>query len=124
MTKQILIVDDNNESRRMMGRVADQLGLTHIGAEDGKQAVQMIRNTNPDLILLDLLMSHMDGFGVLNYLQSSPTTRKIPVIVVTSMDQSLSGIMNLPGVTKVIFKGRINGLSKAISETLSSNGSA
>ena len=51
---------------------------------DGQEALEALAKQRPDVILLDLLMPRLDGFGVLEYLRQEPRTRDLPVIVLTA----------------------------------------
>jgi threonine synthase len=83
----ILIADDQPDVRRLISRILlSQGSYTLYEARDGKEAVQLIYTEQPDLIILDLMMPEMDGFAVLDSLQSNPDTMDIPVIVLTAKD--------------------------------------
>jgi twitching motility two-component system response regulator PilH len=58
--------------------------VTLIEAVDGQEALQKIRDRHPDLILLDLFMPRLDGFGVLKAIKSNPVTKHIPIIVLSA----------------------------------------
>jgi DNA-binding LytR/AlgR family response regulator len=79
-----LIVDDEPPARERLKRLLDDIeGVALIGeAEDGAQAVEMIERERPDLVLLDIQMPGLDGFGVVEALDDPP-----PVIFVTAYDQ-------------------------------------
>ncbi len=80
----VLIVDDEPPARERLKRLlADLKGVELIGeAESGIQAVEMIERERPDLVLLDIQMPGLDGFGVIEALQDPP-----PVIFVTAYDE-------------------------------------
>jgi twitching motility two-component system response regulator PilH len=80
----ILIVDDVKTDREILGKVVTQSGHNPIYAEDGEQGVSAARETQPDLILLDVVMPGMDGFKVCRTLKADPKTAKIPIVLVTS----------------------------------------
>ncbi len=84
----ILIVDDKKINRRVMATHLERGGIKNIlFAENGIEAIKKTDLKNPDLILLDLLMPVMDGYGVLKQLKKDEKTRMIPIIVVTSIDE-------------------------------------
>jgi YesN/AraC family two-component response regulator len=71
--------------------------------------LEIIQTTRPDLVLLDLMMPEMDGFGVLQAMRSAPPTRDIPVIVLTGQTLSLEDMDRLgKGATSVLKKGLLN----------------
>ena len=83
----ILVVDDHPTNRLKMMLATKKLGHDVESAEDGLQALQILRDGSIDLILLDLLMPEMDGFEVLNVLKGDAELRGIPVIVISSVDE-------------------------------------
>jgi two-component system LytT family response regulator len=80
----ILIVDDESPARERLKRLlADIEGVELIGeAEDGLQAVELIEREQPDLVLLDIQMPGLDGFGVIEALEEPP-----PIVFVTAYDE-------------------------------------
>jgi len=83
----VAIVDDNPEARRLIRRILQSQGeYTLFEAANGREALELARNEQPNLIILDLMMPELDGFGVLEALQSQPETAEIPVIVVTAKE--------------------------------------
>lgn len=83
----LLVVDDNELNRDMLSRRLERLGYTVELAENGRQALDIIRAKPFDLILLDLMMPEMDGYQVLERLKSDPEQRHIPVIVLSAIDE-------------------------------------
>lgn len=79
--KRILVVDDSAIAREIVIRVLGD-GYDFIKAGSGEEALEKVRESLPDLILLDLLMPGMDGFGVLGSLRESGA--KVPVIVLSA----------------------------------------
>jgi len=99
----ILVVDDTPDARRLILRILQSQGnYTLFEAEDGKQAIEMARLQQPDLIVLDLMMPEVDGFAVLDALEEDVHTAAIPVIVVTAKD--------LTSEEKTRLQGRIHSL--------------
>lgn len=81
------IVDDNPDARRLVRRILQSQGeFTIFEACDGLEAVEIARREHPSLITLDLMMPGIDGFAVLDALQSDRETADIPVIVVTAKE--------------------------------------
>lgn len=83
----ILLVDDNALNRDMLARRLDRLGYAVIPAFDGREALTLLRTHPIDLVLLDLLMPELDGFGVLQELKADPRLRHVPVIVLSALDE-------------------------------------
>ncbi len=83
--QRIAILEDNPEAVRLLRRVLQAHGEYQIDeAYDGQSGLEMVRQTPPDLILLDLMMPKMDGFEVLEALKADERLQDIPVIVVTA----------------------------------------
>jgi len=83
----IVIVDDTTEARLLIRRILQSQGdFTLFEAKNGKEALRVIRREKPDLIILDLMMPELDGFGVLDELKAGAETENIPVIVSTAKE--------------------------------------
>ncbi|HCY86424.1 MAG TPA: response regulator [Desulfobacteraceae bacterium] len=78
----LLLIDDSWLTRRGLSGMVSDMGHTVIEAENGKVGLEMVKNENPDCILLDLLMPEMDGYEVLTRLAASKN--QIPVLVCTA----------------------------------------
>lgn len=87
MPATVLIIDDEIHIRRLTTRVLEMAGYHVIQAANGAQALQLIEEVQPDVITCDIAMPGMNGFEVLETLQSKPTTAKIPVIMLTAIGQ-------------------------------------
>ena len=85
--KQILIIEDNLEVRENLEEILELYGYTTEGAENGKTGVQKALANPPDLILCDIMMPELDGFGVLNILSKKPNTADIPFIFLTAKSE-------------------------------------
>lgn len=83
----ILIVDDNQQNLELLQAYLDDLACTILTATDGLQAMRLVEENPVDLILLDVMMPKMSGFEVCKKLKSSPSTRSIPVIMVTALNE-------------------------------------
>ncbi len=83
----ILVVDDERLNRILLSTNLQESGYTVETAEDGEQALQMLRAQPFDAVLLDLIMPRMDGYQVLAEMKRDEALRRIPVMVISSMDQ-------------------------------------
>ncbi|HET8875035.1 MAG TPA: response regulator [Casimicrobiaceae bacterium] len=88
----ILIVDDEPYNVDFLEQELDDLGYDTVSAFDGGQALAQVRAQAPDLLLLDIMMPVMDGFAVLERLKSDTTTRDIPVVIISAVND-LSSIV-------------------------------
>jgi len=81
-----LVVDDDAEMTRLLGRMLHALarGCQVSQASDGRTALALLREQRPDVLLLDLLMPEMDGYGLLEAMRQDPALAEIPVLVVTA----------------------------------------
>jgi len=80
----ILIADDNAISRELMRELLETSGHVIREAVNGRNALDMIRQTVPDLVFLDLQMPLQDGFSVIRELRNDSRFRKLPVVAVTA----------------------------------------
>ena len=87
MPKKILAVDDEKHIVRLVQVNLERQGYEVVTASDGKEALEMVEQENPDLVVLDVMMPYMDGFEVLQNLRRNPSTREIPVIMLTAKAQ-------------------------------------
>lgn len=102
----ILLVEDDLTTRQMMVQMLSKQGWNVIEAENGRIALECLSQYQPDLILLDLMMPEMDGFGLVTELQKCEDWRSIPVIVITAKDITLEDHMRLKGyVEQILQKG-------------------
>ena len=86
----ILVVDDHATTRLKMTLAIRKIGHDVESADDGRKALQILRDGSIDLMLLDLLMPELDGFEVLEILKGDPKLRGIPVIVISSISEMRS----------------------------------
>ncbi len=82
----VLVVDDGADVRWIVGFIMDRAGYNVRTAPDGKEAYRMIMEEKPDLLILDLLMPHLDGFQLVHLLRQKSGTTRIPMIVLTALD--------------------------------------
>src|SRR6266700_954976 len=80
----VLLVDDEDSLRKVMRDLLERDGYDVAEARDGVQALDQIDRVGPDIIVLDLNLPGLDGYGVLSHLRSRPATAAIPVIVLTA----------------------------------------
>jgi CheY-like chemotaxis protein len=86
----ILIVDDDPDILDGITTILESQ-LYRLGtARDGKKCVEMIANEKPDLLILDLLMPRMDGWGVIRELRSEPRYNDIPIMILTTVIEDAS----------------------------------
>ncbi len=82
--KKILLIEDNLEIRENTGEILSLANYEVVAAENGKVGVKLAVETCPDLIICDIMMPELDGYGVLHILNKNPTTAQIPFIFLTA----------------------------------------
>ena len=90
MPKKILLVDDSNTVLMMERMILSQGRYELCTARNGREAVERARHERPDLILMDVVMPELDGFGALAALREDESTRAIPIIMVTTRSEAAS----------------------------------
>jgi len=83
----VLLVEDSRLLRITNGRALVKAGYDVVCAADGEEALRMVHNRMPDLILLDMMLPKMAGTDVLRLLKQDPLTSDIPVIVLSGLSQ-------------------------------------
>jgi threonine synthase len=85
--RNVLIIDDQADARRLIRRLLEAHGTFLVSeAESGSIALQLVKQSVPDLIILDLMMPEMDGFALLDRLRAQMPTHDIPIVVVTAKE--------------------------------------
>jgi adenylate cyclase len=107
----ILIADDNRVNRLLLNRSLEAHGHTIVFAENGREALDLLRSQGFDLLLLDVLMPELDGYQVLAELKTDVHLRDIPVIMTSSLDE-------LDSVVKCVEMGAEDYLTKPINPVL------
>lgn len=82
----VLVVDDNEMNRDMLSRRLLRLNYEVLMAEDGEQALSMVREQSFDLVLLDIMMPNISGYEVLERMKADDATKHIPVIMISAVD--------------------------------------
>ncbi|NMG59241.1 response regulator [Geitlerinema sp. P-1104] len=104
--RRILLVEDDDMSREMMRRTLEKLGCNVVEANNGRAALDAVAAEVPHLVLLDLMMPEMDGFGFLAEFRENHQWRTVPVVVVTAMELTASDRQRLDGcVAHILEKG-------------------
>ncbi len=82
--RRILVADDNADSRELLRLILESVCDEVLEASDGRQVLQRIAESQPDLVLLDLEMPVLDGYQVLRELRQDPRFAHTPVVAVTA----------------------------------------
>ena len=108
---QILVVDDNRMNRQKLSITLRNQGYAVELAEGGQEALDMLRATPFDVVLLDILMPEMDGYEVLEQIKADPTISDIPVIVISALD-------DIDSVVRGIEMGAVDYLPKSFNPVM------
>ena len=104
----VLVVEDSRLIRTTMKRVLVEAGFGVVDVSDGEAALQLARNSRPDLIILDMMLPKMGGELLLRSLKQDPTTVSIPVIVVSSLPQSNAEKLKDEGAIAYVEKSKLD----------------
>ena len=83
----VMVVDDENDVVELIKFMLEKDGHEVITASNGREALEKVEPTNPDLIILDIMMPEIDGYTVNTRLQEKDETKSIPVIILTAKGQ-------------------------------------
>jgi len=100
----VMLVEDDTKTRELMARTLEKSGWAVTEAGNGKEALDMMASAKPRLILLDLMMPVMDGFGFLAALRVRPKWQHIPVIVITAKDLTPEDRKRLNGMVEDVLE--------------------
>jgi len=104
--KTILVVDDDKSLVKSIKYRLEKKGFSIYAAYDGKEALEMVENHPPDLVLLDIVMPGMDGYEVMKALKHNTNTASIPIVVMT-------GVENVGGKVQALSVGATEYLRKS-----------
>lgn len=85
--KKILLIEDDSFISQMYDIKFKQTDYDFLVAKDGKEGLQMIKDSKPDIILLDIVLPEIDGFTVLEEIKKDPELSSIPVLLLTNLGQ-------------------------------------
>ena len=94
MTRKILVVDDTRNVQVLLSDFLSSQDFEVLSASDGREALEVVHQSNPDLILLDIMMPNMDGYQFITHLRRESN---IPVIMITAKQQEADIIHRHPG---------------------------
>jgi signal transduction histidine kinase/DNA-binding response OmpR family regulator len=100
----VLVVEDDPATREVVRRALERDGWIVFEADNGRSALECLKQAVPDLIVLDLMMPHMDGFEFVAELRRTESGRRIPVVVVTAKEITAEDRARLNGHVRKIFR--------------------
>jgi two-component system chemotaxis response regulator CheY len=105
MSKVILTVDDSRTMRDMLRMALAEAGFTVVQAEDGQHGLDVLQGARPDVIITDINMPRLDGFGFIEGVRRDPRHRALPILVLTTeSDAAKKNRARLAGATGWIVK--------------------
>ncbi len=106
--RRVLVVDDDPRVVRLLSRLLRSAGRYEVvRAFDGQEALRLMSDDPPDLVLLDLAMPELDGYGVVEHMERDPRLAAIPVVIVSAKGAPQEGIRRLQGSVTVTRPGGI-----------------
>ncbi len=91
----ILVIDDNPTNLQVLYKALSDRGYDVLVEMDGKSGIELVKNSPPDLILLDVMMPGIDGFETCRRLQADPLTKEIPIIFMTALSDTVDKVKGL-----------------------------
>ena len=102
-SKPVLVVEDDENTRSVTRKYLEHEGLSVIEAENGRKGLDTLKDTAPSLILLDLMMPEVDGFGFMEEFRKHPEWHEIPVVVITAKTLSVEEKKLLEGWVDALY---------------------
>lgn len=84
MTTSVLAIDDSRTIRTLLRQALEQVGFDVHVAEDGVEGVAKFNEVRPDVVITDINMPNLDGFGVISQLRGAPVQTAVPILVLTT----------------------------------------
>ncbi len=110
----VLVVDDEPDQVTLISKILRGEGYQIAKAYDGQEAIESVRRSQPDLIILDLMMPNVNGFEVIEHLKGGEETKEIPIIVLTGKELTGNQIRDLNGRVERIVKKGILGMEEIL----------
>jgi len=105
----VLVVDDNPQNLELLLAYLEDVQCKPLSATNGPEALELVRQHSPDLLLLDVMMPKMSGFEVCRRLKNDPATESIPIIMVTALSE-------IGDIERAINSGTDDFLSKPVNK--------
>ena len=105
----VLVVDDNLQNLELIMAYLEDIDCDILSAEGGQEALDIIENDPPDLVLLDVMMPKISGFEVCKRIKNNPKTAQIPIIMVTALSE-------MGDIERAINSGTDDFLSKPVNK--------
>lgn len=90
MPKSILIVEDDADAREVLSLILNAEGFSVLTAEDGQQALELVNEARPDLIITDIQMPNIDGIELIKRMRSRFESRSVPIVVMSAFGSGMT----------------------------------
>jgi len=101
--KTVLIAEDDNSLVNILKSRLEAMGIVVVTAGTGQQALNIIKNKTPNLVLLDIMLpGGMNGFDVMEQMKSHPTQKQIPVMVLTNLDTEQKTALDIGAIDYIV----------------------
>jgi two-component system chemotaxis response regulator CheY len=84
MKTKVLAIDDSRTIRNLLAATLEEAGFEYVSAVDGREGVDMYEDVAPDVVITDINMPNLDGFGVIEELRGTGINSKVPILVLTT----------------------------------------
>ncbi|MCD9149631.1 response regulator [Pseudophaeobacter flagellatus] len=84
MKTKVLAIDDSRTIRNLLAATLEEAGFEYVSAVDGREGVDMYEDVAPDVVITDINMPNLDGFGVIEELRGTDINSKVPILVLTT----------------------------------------
>ncbi|MBI2865128.1 MAG: response regulator [Chloroflexi bacterium] len=82
----VLVVDDSSTIRKVVETTLQKENIRVCGAPDGLSALAGVMDENPDLVLLDIMLAHLDGYQVCQIIRKNPDYKRLPIVMLSGKD--------------------------------------
>jgi CheY-like chemotaxis protein len=104
----ILLIEDSRFLRSAMERILIRAGYEVIGVGDGQEGLRLAHETNPQIILLDMMLPTLEGTSVLRQLKAEPATSSIPVVILSGLSQKNEQKLKMAGAVAYFEKSKLS----------------
>lgn len=105
--EKILIVDDVETNREILGEIIRSMGYVPILAESGEMALEIMKESEPQLILTDISMPGMDGYELCRIVKGKEKTKNIPIVFISAFDDPKDIVEGFVLAVQIILRNRL-----------------
>jgi len=113
-----LVVEDDDDTREVVTRHLSRVGWEVAQAANGDEALDRLDEVEPDVVVLDLMMPHTDGFEVADKMRRHPDWESIPIVVLTAMDLTDKEIARLDKSVETIYEKGARSIQEIVQEVV------